>query len=304
MPQLRPRKAGRANQQLRASASTPSVQEFEQLHRVEPLMVRDEVETQNKGKPVWVEFYDNDDVFVRHVDIPTKPEPGDYWKAKIQAVRSDHGTGKTWVAVKWYYSRTDFEDTKWKTSLEKAIIPCLGDAELVLSDHVDIIEPRCIESPLKVVAFNDLLRVSHVPRGAWFMRLTVELSTAKRGSLKGVNGSCVCGQIYDPKEDIQRYCPECECWYHHACMDINVPYERDATLSPAAAIAQIPCVRGLTSHTGSVSGPGARLSELEGWLEEDKLPDNWRERLGERFCTKAEETDWGRYQCPTCASII
>jgi hypothetical protein len=52
------------------------------------------------------------------VDIPTKPEPGDYWKAKIQAVRSDHGTGKTWVAVKWYYSRTDFEDTKWKTSLE------------------------------------------------------------------------------------------------------------------------------------------------------------------------------------------
>ncbi|KAF8055952.1 hypothetical protein FPV67DRAFT_1457535 [Lyophyllum atratum] len=283
MPQLRPRKAGRANQQLRASASTPSVQEFEQLHRVEPLMVRDEVETQNKGKPVWVEFYDNDDVFVRHVDIPTKPEPGDYWKAKIQAVRSDHGTGKTWVAVKWYYSRTDFEDTKWKTSLEKAIIPCLGDAELVLSDHVDIIEPRCIESPLKVVAFNDLLRVSHVPRGAWFMRLTVELSTAKRGSLKGVNGSCVCGQIYDPKEDIQRYCPECECWYHHACMDINVPYERDATLSPAAAIAQIPCVRGLTSHTGSVSGPGARLSELEGWLEEDKLPDNWRERLGERM---------------------
>ncbi|KAF8074201.1 hypothetical protein FPV67DRAFT_1666914 [Lyophyllum atratum] len=301
---LRPRKAGRANQQLRASASTPSVQEFEQLHRVEPLMVRDEVETQNKGKPVWVEFYDNDDIFVRHVDIPTKPEPGDYWKAKIQAVRSDHGTGKTWVAVKWYYSRTDFEDTKWKTSLEKAIIPCLGDAELVLSDHVDIIEPRCIESPLKVVAFNDLLRVSHVPRGAWFMRLTVELSTAKRGSLKGVNGSCVCGQIYDPKEDIQRYCPECECWYHHACMDINMPYERDATLSPAAAIAQIPCVRGLTSHTGSVSGPGARLSELEGWLEEDKLPDNWRERLGERFCTKAEETDWGRYQCPTCASII
>jgi hypothetical protein len=179
-------------------------------------------------------------------------------------------------------------------------------------------------APLKVVAFNDLLRVSHVPRGAWFMRLTVELSTAKRGSLKvsglpyvanivtdeepscdqGVNGSCVCGQIYDPKEDIQRYCPECECWYHHACMDINMPYERDATLSPAAAIAQIPCVRGLTSHTGSVSGPGARLSELEGWLEEDKLPDNWRERLGERFCTKAEETDWGRYQCPTCASII
>ncbi|KAF8057191.1 hypothetical protein FPV67DRAFT_1677621 [Lyophyllum atratum] len=240
--QLRPRKTAHANKQLGASAHTPSFQEFQQLERVEPLIIEDAVESRKQGKQVCVEFCGDDDVFIRHVDIPSEPEPEEYWKAKIHAIAYDGATGKTWVAVKWYYSKSHLQDGgfSWQTGSEKAIFPRLGGTELVLSDHVDVIEPQTIESPLNVVAFDDHLYVSHVPRRSWFTRLTVKL-TRGCGSLEGVNKSCICGRIYDPEQDIQRYCRECTLWYHHACMDINLAYEPDPTLSRAATIAQIPC---------------------------------------------------------------
>ncbi|KAI6139658.1 hypothetical protein BKA82DRAFT_4019881 [Pisolithus tinctorius] len=78
-------------------------------------------------------FQRGDNIFVNGND-------GSLWYAVIKDIRVQRlkRSNKAWVEVQWYYSRSDIGD--------KNMRKYIGNNELVLSDHNDIIEPEAIVS--------------------------------------------------------------------------------------------------------------------------------------------------------------
>jgi hypothetical protein len=86
-----------------------------------------------------------------------------YWKIRISSVHQ--GVGKFWVVGVWFYSPSDLEKLRpsqrcffvYMSSLgkiynilmtlcrDRELIALMGNAELLESDHVQIIDAACIE---------------------------------------------------------------------------------------------------------------------------------------------------------------
>ncbi|KAI6143824.1 hypothetical protein BKA82DRAFT_4011274 [Pisolithus tinctorius] len=78
--------------------------------------------------------------FQRGDNIFVNGDDGSLWYAVIKDIRVQRlkRSNKAWVEVQWYYSRSDIGD--------KNMRKYIGNNELVLSDHNDIIEPEAIVS--------------------------------------------------------------------------------------------------------------------------------------------------------------
>ncbi|KAI5980398.1 hypothetical protein F5J12DRAFT_789309 [Pisolithus orientalis] len=78
--------------------------------------------------------------FQRGDNIFVNGDDGSLWYAVIKDIRVQQlkRIQKAWVEVQWYYSRSDIGD--------KNMRKYIGNNELVLSDHNDIIEPEAIVS--------------------------------------------------------------------------------------------------------------------------------------------------------------
>ncbi|KAI5983687.1 hypothetical protein F5J12DRAFT_787750 [Pisolithus orientalis] len=78
--------------------------------------------------------------FQRGDNIFVNGDDGSLWYAVIKDIRVQRlkRIQKAWVEVQWYYSRSDIGD--------KNMRKYVGNNELVLSDHNDIIEPEAIVS--------------------------------------------------------------------------------------------------------------------------------------------------------------
>ncbi|KAI6096130.1 hypothetical protein F5141DRAFT_1221069 [Pisolithus sp. B1] len=76
-------------------------------------------------------------------------EKGTMWHGVIEEIRIQHlkTIYKAWVAVRWYYGKWDIAN--------KSIQNDVAECELVLSDHIDIISPQHIISPVDVMKFKE-----------------------------------------------------------------------------------------------------------------------------------------------------
>ncbi|KAI6137556.1 hypothetical protein BKA82DRAFT_4370771 [Pisolithus tinctorius] len=86
--------------------------------------------------------------FQRGDNIFVNGDDGSLWYAVIKDIRVQRlkRSHKAWVEVQWYYSRSDIGD--------KNMRKYIGNNELVLSDHNDIIEPEAIVSPADITSFS------------------------------------------------------------------------------------------------------------------------------------------------------
>lgn len=143
----------------------------------------------------------------------------------------------------------------------------------------------------------------------------------------------ICGDLYKPHKDRERYCYSCRLWFHLQCLgDVVGDDFGDPTIDfltrtteetidveeegedgfPAIFndVIQQPTVRG---HGGEYNwdnnwlntGSGVQKGLIARWREEDSYPDDWLKLLGENFLQDfVIEKRWKFYACPCCARNI
>ena len=157
--------------------STPTLQEVRRLPRMDRLVIstEDGSETETIEADDWcasymsfcmlscAHIYIHESVFVAHHAMQLGPQlDGNvYWKMKIIFIHQEKGD--IWVVGHWFYLPSDLKDLclrrqcvlsfhcfsyiiySFQIGRDKDLIPLMGDAELVLSDHIGVIDASCIE---------------------------------------------------------------------------------------------------------------------------------------------------------------
>lgn len=133
-------------------------------------------------------------------------ESHEFWKMRILSMHKDHVSGNKWVVGTWFYSPSQLRDIKLKERylhlsslfswclfyfIYRNIIPHMGNTELVLSTHRDVINPSCIQcmaflssfslfenkvwlAKMNIHYFDDNDPLQHlIPPSSWFYRFTL-----------------------------------------------------------------------------------------------------------------------------------
>lgn len=188
---------------------------------------------------------------------------------------------------------------------------------------------------MNVHHFNDLgVSELHIARGSWFTRLRVEVN-GRVGKLKvdfvpsiylfhlysnllqNVHLQCVCQKMYSPVLDYQRYCQQCEKWYHGECMEKIGKPSLVKGASALECLLKVPVIRGWDKdpepQDWMTVGCGRKLlavqrlkakvtAESEGDVEREWTI--WGTKLSGEFISYVQETRFRRFLCPGCSSHI
>ena len=138
----------------------------------------------------------------------------------------------------------------------------------------------------------------------------------------------VCGKIYKPHRDRQRFCHQCASWFHLGCLGGDKSDEVDfesmnnqgeleekklgADGFPAVFgdVLRGPTTRG---HGGSYNfdnnwlntGSGVQKDLITKWRDEGVCPGDWLAKLGENFLRDfLIGKSWTVYTCPTCGDEV
>lgn len=104
-------------------------------------------------------------IFVVHADMDMDSDewsPHEYWKMKILSMHKNPSTGEKWVVGTWFYTPSQLKDAIKVNDrysdlqysvfymflfdlMNRKIIDLMGNTELILSTHRDVINPSCIQ---------------------------------------------------------------------------------------------------------------------------------------------------------------
>ncbi|KIM37955.1 hypothetical protein M413DRAFT_13130 [Hebeloma cylindrosporum] len=111
-----------------------------------------------------------------------------------------------------------------------------------------------------------------------YYRLSVEL---KGLVVMVMNGHCICIKWYSPKLDVQRFCHECNKWFHIKCLTDPQPSEGE-TVSLPKKIASMPVVCGALGKVNDewrITGSGRKIQRVKFWKEVGIFPEDWTKEL-------------------------
>jgi hypothetical protein len=117
---------------------------------------------------------------------------------------------------------------------------------------------------------------------------------------KDVTYHCICKKIYDPVNDVQRYCKDCGKWYHIECCKL-IAEGFPMPLDMKDKIYRMPIMRGALGSVNDewrISGTGWHKELVRTWHEAESFPDNWEDQLGDDFMTIMEHASFIYYSCP------
>ncbi|KAF8799110.1 hypothetical protein BYT27DRAFT_7202127 [Phlegmacium glaucopus] len=143
----------------------------------------------------------------------------------------------------------------------------------------------------------------------------------------------ICQGDYNPAIDQQRYCYECQLWFHDGCLGdvvvgldwatdqdylvIDQEEELDKEMLgddglPAIfdQVLQGPTVRGQAGeydfdNNWLNTGSGVQKGLIEDWQKQEQCPEDWLEQLGENFLEDfLGGKTWKFYACPICSSHV
>lgn len=171
------------------------------------------------------------------------------------------------------------------------------------------------------------MTAKHIVEDAWYYRGKVKLRpnkppiftvsiaflpppslTLRRCHLQGFNPSCICGRLYIPQEEHQRYCTDCEKWIHVTCTSLKTPDgPPDLDKTKFERLLHVPIMRGQGEGEGrlwTLVGTSLKLRKVREWVEKGGPPEKWRELLRPEFVDDMVEKTWARYDCPGCGKAI
>jgi hypothetical protein len=130
-------------------------------------------------------------------------------------------------------------------------------------------------------------------------------------ALQRIQDSC-CKKVYSPNKDIQRFCINCEVWFHEGCLIGPIEFTpEDQDPEDLEKLTQfVPICRGLNGcgrdqqKDWHVAGTGRKIEKARGWVDKEAAPEDWRQRLGSVFVDEMVKTNWSYYQCPSCTTQL
>ncbi|KAF8873486.1 hypothetical protein BD779DRAFT_1679196 [Infundibulicybe gibba] len=257
-------------------------------------------------------FEEGTDIFVKpaedQITDPTEELAHRTWKAHILELRRDDSKpGQSpFMMVQWYYSPSDIK-AMIKNKQCQEIYPYLGNTELLLSDHRDIVLVQCCIDDITITFFDEnSLKARPIKKGHWYYRMTL-ITGKKTNIIKDIPSlSGCCGSIYNPDLDRQRYCPKCQAWYDEKCIGpAHATINEDDGLE---LLGEIPYIRGYDgSHESGnwqIVGTGNIKQKAKSVIRKGgKLSDLWSNDIGEEVIAHLISIPWDLYYCPICGDV-
>ncbi|KAG2737385.1 hypothetical protein P692DRAFT_20761930 [Suillus brevipes Sb2] len=230
-----------------------------------------------------------------------------YWYGKVLGIylKMAKQTQDVWLDIQWYYRRVDLEDE------DVDLAACVGEYELVLSDHKSAVDMHCVEAHAKIVRYDEGdLSQPQIPTATLYHRWNnTQVAT-----------SCSCNSCdltFSSPNHLQRYCRSCRRWFNEACiaalghrMDSSIkvrlppPYDAIKFDEEFLALLTTPIRRG--GHCGVV-GNGILVIQVRALMEQamklGKLPDGWMDDIQPTVLTSTQESV-RRYSCPMCTGMV
>ena len=175
--------------------------------------------------PVEVTYSAGEIVYVnRHSPIPPAPptdasedeklayDQENFWVALIAGFRAENQES-VYVQVFWLY---------WPDELPMGRQPYHGKQELVMSNHVDIVEAQAIACHTNISHWDENDDSNKVVLLERYWRQTYDLAkmaTAPQHALSRLRKFCICGGHDNPgREMYQCHNADCGMWNHQACL--------------------------------------------------------------------------------------
>jgi hypothetical protein len=192
---------------------------------VRPAFFADRVGSQIVKDPVEVVYSTGHLVYVnRHVPIPPAPPPdasedeklafdrANFWVGLVSEFRAeDHEN--VYVRLFWLY---------WPEELPMGRQPYHGKRELVMSNHVDIVEAQTIACHAEISHWDENDDSNKTVLSERYWRQTYDLNkmaTAPQHALSKLRKFCICGGYDNPELDMyQCHTTGCGMWNHERCL--------------------------------------------------------------------------------------
>ncbi|KIW48219.1 uncharacterized protein PV06_00830 [Exophiala oligosperma] len=132
-----------------------------------------------------------------------------FWVGLIAEFRAGN-TEQVYVRVFWFY---------WPEELPMGRKPYHGKNELVLSNHVDLVEAQTISSLVEISHWNENDDSNKKLLLERYWRQTYDMKKTGDNALSRLRRFCICGGYDDPNTEMYQ-CQKVGCglWNHHACL--------------------------------------------------------------------------------------
>ncbi|KAG2045376.1 hypothetical protein BDR06DRAFT_1063751, partial [Suillus hirtellus] len=204
--------------------------------------------------------------------------------------------------IQWYYRRLDLEDE----GIDLAA--CVGEYELVLSDHRSVVDMGCVEDHATILPYDEGdLEQRQIPVKTLYNRWTIDIQFSKNRQLSSVNGVNI--------RNGQTATKKCQQWFNEACLALHgrqlkkkvkvslSSIYRDVDFDPEfLSTLTMPIRRG--GSCGIVGNSlililGHALIEEAGNL--GRLRDDWKDKL-QKAMLPVDNENIPRYYCLTCTT--
>ncbi|KAA8616886.1 ebs-bah-phd domain-containing protein [Pyrenophora tritici-repentis] len=164
-------------------------------------------------------------VFVKKVeDEQDAPDAIQHWLAKVLEIRAGDAS-HVYLRVFWAYRPEDLPGGRQ---------PHHGSCELIISNHMDIIEALTVQAAASVIYWNDDPDDLALPADQLFYRQSFDV-TKKIRPLSKLNTFCIDKKPCNP-DKILVQCPHCSNWLHAECLEKEavqtVPNTQNSTPMP------------------------------------------------------------------------
>ncbi|KAG1832550.1 hypothetical protein DFJ58DRAFT_736335 [Suillus subalutaceus] len=215
-----------------------------------------------------------------------------YWYGKVADIYLKTGRQDVWLEMQWYYRKVDLEDE------DVDLARCVGEYELVLSNHTSVVDIRCVEDHATILPYNEGdLEQPQIPIRTLYNRWTIDVEFSKHRNvvyMEGVNVSNSQNASNDTAGSIR------------SNVKAGLPSNfRDIDFDPQfMSLLTMPIRRG---GSCGIVGNGSLIVQAIALIEQartlGRLPDGWKDIMQKAVLPATDEII-PRYYCLTCTKAV
>ncbi|CBX95236.1 hypothetical protein LEMA_P023880.1 [Plenodomus lingam JN3] len=178
--------------------------------KVEPAREWESTQRYRKFTISGEEFEINNFVFIKKdADQSGTREVIEHWIAKVLEVRAGDSL-HVYLRVYWVYRPEDLPEGRQRHD---------GECELIVSNHMDIIDAQCVQGAADVIYWDDSPDSSKFPApDQLYWRQALDITKRKGSQLTKLNTYCVDKKPSNPDESLVQ-CPSCSIYLHARCLE-------------------------------------------------------------------------------------
>ncbi|KAH9879401.1 hypothetical protein J1614_002841 [Plenodomus biglobosus] len=178
--------------------------------KIEPALEWESTQRYRKFTISGEGFEVNQFVFVKkEPEKQDTPEAIEHWIAKVLEVRAGN-TQHVYLRVYWAYRPEDLPGGRQ---------PHHGECELIVSNHMDVVDAQCVQGAAHVIYWDDSPDSSKFPAPEQlYWRQSLDINKRKGFQVTKLNTYCVDKKPSNPDEPLIQ-CPSCSCYLHARCIE-------------------------------------------------------------------------------------